>query len=94
VGLGGLCGFGIVHPLPGIVPGFQLNIAICLPVGVEAYSAYALGIWLSPGTPRAAQRFAKRSAIGALILGMLGQVPTTCSPPRMQPGLRGRWWYS
>jgi hypothetical protein len=77
----GLVGFGIVHPLPGIVhplpgivPGFQLNSAVTLPVGVEAYGAYALGAWLAPGTPLPAQRFAKRSAIGALVLGMLGQV--------------------
>ena len=63
-----------MHPLPGIVPGFQINSAATLPVGVEAHGAYALGCWLSPGTPEAAQRFAKRSAIGALLLGMLGQV--------------------
>lgn len=75
VGLGGLCGFGVIHPLPGIVPGFRLNTAITLPVGVEAYGAYALGAWLAPaGVPERAQRFAKRSAIGALVLGMLGQV--------------------
>src|SRR5512142_641855 len=48
VGLGTLCGFGIVHPLPGIVDGFRLNTAITLPVGVEAYGAYALGAWLIP----------------------------------------------
>jgi hypothetical protein len=74
VGLGGLCGFGVVHPLPGIVPGLQLDTAITLPVGVEAYGAYALGAWLTPGTPRRARTFARRSAIGALALGMLGQV--------------------
>jgi hypothetical protein len=43
VGLGGLCGFGVIHPLPGIWDGLQLNTAITLPVGVEAYGAYALG---------------------------------------------------
>jgi DNA-binding transcriptional ArsR family regulator len=74
VGLGTLCGFGIVHPLPGIAPGFELNTAITLPVGVEAYGAYALGAWLTPGTPDAARRFAARSAAGSLALGMLGQV--------------------
>ena len=74
VGLGSLCGFGVVHPLPGILPGFQLDTAITLPVGVEAYGAYALGAWLTPGAPEAARGFAKRSAIGALALGMLGQV--------------------
>jgi hypothetical protein len=74
VGLGNLCGFGMVHPLPGILPGFQLNTAITLPIGVEAYGAYALGAWLTPGVPDTARRFARGSAIGALALGMLGQV--------------------
>jgi hypothetical protein len=75
VALGGMCGFGIVHPLPGIVPGFEINTAITLPVGVEAYGAYALGAWLaSGGVAPAARTFAKRSAIGALALGMTGQV--------------------
>ena len=74
VGLGTLCGFGIVHPLPGIADGFQLNTAITLPVGVEAYGAYALGAWLTPGAAPAARRFARRSALGALALGMAGQV--------------------
>jgi len=75
VGLGTLCGFGMIHPLPGILPNFQLNTAITLPIGVEAYGAYALGVWLAPGgVPAAARTFAKRSAIGALLLGMTGQV--------------------
>lgn len=74
VGLGALSGFGLVHPLPGIVSGFTLNSAIALPVGVEAYGAYALGAWLTPGTFPTARRFARRSAVGSLALGMLGQV--------------------
>lgn len=75
VGLGTLCGFGVIHPLPGIWNALRLNTAITLPVGVEAYGAYALGAWLAPvAVPKAARRFAKRSAIGALALGMLGQV--------------------
>lgn len=74
VGLGGLCGFGPVNLLPGIGGGFHLNTAITLPVGVEAYGAYALGAWLTPGTPERARSFARRSAVGALALGMLGQV--------------------
>ena len=74
VGLGDLCGFGVVHPLPGIWDGLRLNTAITLPVGVESYGAYALTAWLVPGAPDAARRFAKRSAIGALALGCLGQV--------------------
>jgi hypothetical protein len=75
VGLGAMCGFGPVNLLPGIGSGFHLNTAITLPVGVEAYGAYALGVWLRPAAiPAAARNFAKRSAIGSLVLGMAGQV--------------------
>lgn len=74
VGLGDLCGFGVVHPFPGIWDSFQLNTAITLPVGVESYGAYALTAWLVPGAPSKARTFAKRSAIGALALGCLGQI--------------------
>jgi hypothetical protein len=69
-----LCGFGVVHPLPGIADGFTINTAITLPVGVEAYGAYALRAWLTPGSSELARRFARWSAIGSLALGMLGQV--------------------
>ena len=74
VGLGQLSGFGIIHPLPGIWDGFTLNTAITLPVGVEAYGAYALGAWLTPGTSDRTRKFARWSAIGSLGLGMAGQV--------------------
>lgn len=74
VGLGELTGFGTVHPLPGIWDGLQLDTAITLPIGMEAYAGYALRAWLTPGTPARARRFAKRSAIGALVLGALGQI--------------------
>ncbi|AVT36248.1 ABC transporter permease [Plantactinospora sp. BB1] len=75
VGLGELTGFGVVHPLPGIWDSFSLNTAITLPVGVEAYAAYALRAWLSgDGVPRRARRFAAWSAIGSLLLGAAGQV--------------------
>lgn len=73
VGLGALCGFGLVQPLPGIVP-WHLDTAITLPIGVEAYGTYALGAYLHPATPARARKFAKRSAIGALALGMFGQI--------------------
>ncbi|CAM06183.1 hypothetical protein SACE_7022 [Saccharopolyspora erythraea prophage pSE211] len=74
VGLGGLTGFGIVHPLPGIWDEFELNTAITLPIGVETYAAYALRVWLSGQVPARARHFAKVSALGSLALGALGQI--------------------
>jgi hypothetical protein len=75
VGLGGLTGFGVVHPLPGVADGLAINTAITLPVGVETYAAYALRAWLSGGrVPARARRFARWSAIGSLLLGAAGQV--------------------
>jgi hypothetical protein len=74
VGLGLLTGFGPVHLLPGIADGFVINSAITLPIGVEAYAAFALRVWLSEASTLRARRFAKRSAIGALVLGAAGQV--------------------
>ncbi|MEU4676512.1 ABC transporter permease [Micromonospora sp. NPDC023737] len=74
VGLGGLTGFGVVHPLPGIWDGFSINSAITLPIGVETYGAYALYVWLSGRVPERARRFAKWSAIASLLVGALGQV--------------------
>lgn len=74
VGLGMLTGFGPVHLLPGIVDGFVINSAITLPVGVEAYAAFALRVWLTESGTVRARRFAKRSTIGALVLGAAGQV--------------------
>lgn len=74
VGLGGLCGFGPIHPLPGIWDGAVINTAITLPIGVEAYGAYALRAWLTRGVNQRAQQFARASAIGSLVLGMCGQV--------------------
>src|SRR5690606_10410811 len=69
-----MCGFGVVHPLPGIADSVSLNTAITLPIGVETYAAYALHIWLSPGVPAPARRFARWSAIGSLLVGALGQI--------------------
>jgi hypothetical protein len=75
VGLGTMAGFGLVHPLPGIADGFELNSAITLPIGVEAYSAYALGTWLtSRPMRRTARLFAAWSSGVALLLGLIGQV--------------------
>ena len=74
VGLGGLCGFGPVDLLPGIGSGFTINTAVTLPIGVEAYGAFALGAYISGSSPDKAKAFAKWSALGALAYGMLGQV--------------------
>jgi hypothetical protein len=76
VGIAQRTGFGMVAPLPGIWPSLHLNTAITLPVGVEAYAAYALRAWLSSGSAvsERTRRFAKRSAIFSFLLGMAGQV--------------------
>jgi hypothetical protein len=76
VGIAQKTGFGRVPLLPGIWPALHLDTAITLPVGVEAYAAYALRAWLATGhgvSPRT-RRFAKRSAICSFALGMAGQV--------------------
>ena len=76
VGIAQKTGFGPVSPLPGIWPSLHLDTTVTLPVGVEAYPAYALRAWLtredwiSAGT----RRFAKWSAISSFALGMAGQV--------------------
>src|SRR5712672_3523282 len=69
-------GFGLVSPLPGIWPSLHLDTSITLPVGVEAYAAYALRAWLATGHAVSARtrRFAKWSAICSFALGMAGQV--------------------
>ena len=75
VGLGSMCGFGPVNLLPGMGGGFHLDTAITLPVGIESYGAYALYAWLGlKGLSGRTRTFARKSAIGALILGCLGQV--------------------
>src|SRR5262249_53556505 len=47
VGIARKTGFGLVSPLPGIWSSFHLDTTITLPVGVEAYAAYALRAWLA-----------------------------------------------
>jgi hypothetical protein len=76
VGIGQMTGFGQIHPLPGIWDALHLNTAVTLPVGVEAYAAYALRAWLASGLSVSSRtrRFAKWSAIASLLLGMAGQV--------------------
>lgn len=90
VGLGAMTGFGVVQLLPGIWDGARINTAITLPIGMEAYAAYALRAWLTPGTPQRARQFAKASAIGALILGALGQIGYHLMAAATSPRRRGR----
>jgi hypothetical protein len=76
VGIAQKTGFGRVTPLPGIWPSLHLDTSITLPIGVEAYAAYALRAWLAGEhwvSPRT-RRFAKWSAIFSFALGMAGQV--------------------
>jgi len=72
VGIARKTGFGLVSPLPGIWPSLHLDTTITLPVGVEAYAAYALRAWLATENAVSARtrRFAKWSAIGSFALGM------------------------
>jgi hypothetical protein len=77
VGLGRLTGFGPVVLLPGIADQWVIDSAITLPIGVESYAAYAMFVWLAPVSVRVsaeARQFACWSSIGALVLGMAGQV--------------------
>ncbi len=76
VGIGQMTGFGQIRLLPGIWNSLHLDTAITLPIGVEAYAAFALRVWLtsSPVISDRTRRFARWSAITALVLGMAGQV--------------------
>jgi hypothetical protein len=76
VGIAQKTGFGRVSPLPGIWPSLHLDTAITLPVGVEAYAAYALRAWLARDQMISdrTRRFAKWSTICSFVLGMAGQV--------------------
>ena len=76
VGIAQKTGFGLVSPLPGIWPSLHLDTTITLPVGVEAYAAYALRAWLArdQAVSGRTRRFAKWSAICAFALGMAGQI--------------------
>lgn len=73
VGIGTLCGFGKVTPLPGLLDGFVIDTRVTLPIGMETYAALALRAWLTsrPGPTRV---YAKWSALAALAVGSAGQV--------------------
>lgn len=74
VGIGRLTGFGVVRPLPGIWDSLHLDTAVTLPVGVEAYAAFALRAWLSGAgvVSGRTRRFAGWSAAGSLRAGRDG----------------------
>lgn len=75
VGLGEMTGFGKVKLLPGIWDAVQLNTAVTLPIGVEAYAAFALSAALtSAPVTKNTRWFAGVSAVCALLLGMGGQI--------------------
>jgi hypothetical protein len=75
VGLGEKAGFGPVTLLPGIADQFVVNTAITLPIGIEAYAAYAIGVWLSSRTMgERTRQFAMVSGISSLLLGAFGQI--------------------
>jgi hypothetical protein len=73
VAIGRLTGFGRVNLLPGFGKGWVVDTAITLPIGVEAYAAYAFYVALNPAAPRRARVFAGWSAGLAVLLGMGGQ---------------------
>ena len=72
-GIAKMTGFGLVSPLPGIWPSLHLDTSITLPVGVEAYAAYALRAWLSGEHSVSGRtlRFAKWSAICSFVISSL-----------------------
>ena len=76
VGIGQMTGFGEIRPLPGIWDSLRIDTAVTLPIGVEAYAAFALRAWLTskPAVSDRTRGFARSSAIAALVLGMAGQV--------------------
>lgn len=73
VGLGGMSGYGPVRPLPGIAP-LVIDAAITLPLGMEAYAAIALKVWIVGACSDRTRTYAKRSTIASLVVGAGGQI--------------------
>lgn len=74
VDLGQMSGFGPVNLLPGIMD-LTVNLAITLPLGMEVYAAFALGVWLTHRNIRpAARTFAGWSVLVSLMIGAAGQI--------------------
>lgn len=79
VGLGEMTGYGEINLLPGFEKAggdalLQVNTAIALPLGIEAYAAYALRAWLNGRGRKRTRVFAMISGIVALVLGGFGQL--------------------
>lgn len=82
VGLGKMTGFGMMDLLPGfthtvngkVVPLLQINTAITLPLGIEAYAGYALRAFVNGRGSRRTRTFAGLSGFVALVLGGFGQL--------------------
>jgi hypothetical protein len=85
MGIGRMTGFGLVRPLPGIWDSLRIETAVTLPVGVEAYAAYALRAWLAPGrqVSRRTRRFAGWSAMARARLAA-EHTPTRSGVPRAE----------
>ncbi|WP_435112378.1 hypothetical protein [Nocardiopsis synnemataformans] len=73
VGLGRMVGFGPVNLLPGIGDGLIVDLAITLPIGIEAYAAAALWVAVGGLVHGKGRWFAGVSAATALGLGAFGQ---------------------
>jgi hypothetical protein len=74
VDLGRMSGFGPVNLLPGIMD-LSVNLAITLPLGMEVYAAFALGVWLTHRNIRpTARSFAGWSVLASLVIGAAGQI--------------------
>ncbi len=74
VDLGRMSGFGPVNLLPGIMD-LSVNLAITLPLGMEVYAAFALGVWLTHRNIQpTARSFAGWSVLASLVIGAAGQI--------------------
>src|SRR6185437_8675565 len=69
VGLGSLCGFPVIGR-----NGHGVPTNWTLAVGLEAYGAYALKVWLGSAPGPRSRKFAQWSSLGAFTLSLIGQV--------------------
>jgi hypothetical protein len=92
VGIAQTTGFGLVSSLSGIWPSLHLDTAITLPVGVEAYAAYALRAWLARDPHDQCTDPPVRQVVGDLLLrarhGRASHLPPD-GPGRDGPGAVG-----